>query len=137
MTETLSKIQQLENHLLQFPRAPTPVTHEFCNGIYARNMFIPAGVVLTGAIHREDNFLVVRYGDIAIWTENGMRRFKGGDLINSKRGIKRAGYAFEDTLVTTFHANPTNETDPEELWELFTVPDIAELPFEVILELEG
>jgi hypothetical protein len=141
MTETKlvssDKIEQLEAMLLQLPQASLPVVHEFCEGVYARTMHIAAGTCLTGAIHREDNFLVIREGDIAIWTDKGMKRFKAGDLINSKAGIKRAGYAFTDTVLTTFHANPTNETEPELLWELFTVGDVSELEFKVNLLIEA
>ena len=90
-------------------------------------MFIPKGVVLTGAIHRSENLMFIRSGDITVWTEEGMKRVKGGALVKSLEGLKRVGYAHEDTLLTTVHFNPTNERDPEELWQLFTVESLAEL----------
>jgi len=123
--------------LKQLPQAETPVTHEFCDGIYARTMFIPKGVALTGAVHCNENFLIIRFGDITVWTKAGMKRLLTGELIFSKAGIKRVGYAHEDTLLTTFHANPTNETNPELLWELFTVPDETYLENEILLKLEA
>jgi hypothetical protein len=40
----------------------------------------------------------------------------------SKIGTKRAGIALTDVEITTFHANPTNEKNPQALWDLFTIP---------------
>jgi hypothetical protein len=40
----------------------------------------------------------------------------------SKIGTKRAGIALTDVEVTTFHANPSNEQEPQKLWDLFTIP---------------
>jgi hypothetical protein len=131
-----SKIERFEQLLLQLPQVICPTTHDFCDGVYARSMFIPAGVALTGAIHRSENFLLIRYGDITVWTENGMRRMTTGEMVKSLPGAKRAGYAHTDTLLTTFHANPTNETDPELLWELYAVDDVSEIENEVALMIE-
>ena len=125
ITPTRETIQRLENMLLELPQVHMPTTHEFCDGLYARTMFIPAGTVLTGAIHRSENFLFVREGDITVWTENGMRRCVTGDMVKSLEGAKRVGLTHSDTTLTTVHFNPDNVTDPEELWELFTVEDAA------------
>jgi hypothetical protein len=132
----IDKIQRFEDMLFKLPQVPLQTTHEFCDGIYARTLCIPAGVVLTGAIHRSENFLLVRSGDITVWTEEGMKRAQAGAMVKSLPGAKRVGYAHSDTLLTTFHPNPTNETDPEELWELFTVDDISQIENEVILQIE-
>jgi hypothetical protein len=40
----------------------------------------------------------------------------------SKIGTKRAGIALTEVEVTTFHANPSNEQDPQALWDMFTIP---------------
>lgn len=137
VTETREKIFKFENMLLQLPQIVCPTTHDFCEGLYARTMFIPKGTALTGAIHRSENFLIIRSGDISVWTEHGMKRMKAGEMVVSGEGHKRVGYAHEDTLLTTFHANPTNETDPELLWELFTVEDASEIEHEITLMLEA
>ena len=53
------KIFELEDQIQQavdagiFPAMPNEVTHEFCNGVYARSLFIPSGGLLTGAIHKD------------------------------------------------------------------------------------
>ena len=115
-------IYRLEAHLLTLPQVDMPVEHDHCSGLYARTMKIPAGTVLTGAVHREECFFVVRSGIIAITTDKGVTKAHAGDMLKSAAGTKRAGVAITDVVVTTFHANPTNETDPATLWDLFTIP---------------
>ena len=67
-------IYRLEGALLQFPQVDMPVQHEFCAGLYARTMHIPAGTVLTGAVHREESFFLVRKGDLMVSAGDGTAR---------------------------------------------------------------
>ena len=115
-------IYRLEAELLKLPQVSMPVEHAFCAGLYARTMHIPAGTVLTGAIHREESFFLVRKGQLIVSTDNGPRTLAPGDMSVSKIGAKRAGITLTDVEVTTFHANPTNEHEPQALWDLFTIP---------------
>ncbi len=115
-------IYNLEAHLLRLPQVPMPVTHDFCKGLYARTMHIPAGTVLTGAVHRDESFFVVRRGILIVTTDAGPVRVEPGFMSVTRPGTKRAGIAVTDVEVTTFHANPTNETDPETLWETYVQP---------------
>ena len=115
-------IYRLESELLKLPQVEMPIEHAFCAGLYARTMRIPAGTVLTGAIHREESFFLVRKGDLIVSTDDGPKRLGAGAMSISRIGTKRAGVALTDVEVTTFHANPTNEQDPTELWDLFTIP---------------
>jgi quercetin dioxygenase-like cupin family protein len=125
--ESHAPIYRLEAKLLTLAQVEMPVEHDHCSGLYARTMHIPAGTVLTGAVHKEACFFVVRTGTIAVTTDNGVTKAHAGDMLLSKAGTKRAGVAITDVVITTFHANPTNETDPAALWDLFTVapPAIA------------
>jgi hypothetical protein len=115
-------IYRLEAELLKLPQVEMPVEHAFCAGLYARTMHIPAGTALTGAIHRQESFFLVRKGSLIVSTDNGPRTLSPGDMSVSSIGTKRAGVALTDVEVTTFHANPTNEQEPNALWDLFTIP---------------
>jgi hypothetical protein len=115
-------IYRLEAELLKLPQVEMPVEHDFCAGLYARTMHIPAGTALTGAIHRQESFFLVRKGSLIVSTDNGPRTLGPGDMSVSNIGTKRAGVALTDVEVTTFHANPTNEQEPNALWDLFTIP---------------
>ena len=115
-------IYRLEGAILELPQVKMPVQHEFCAGLYARTMHIPAGTILTGAVHREESFFLVRKGDLIVSTDTGPKRLGAGDMSISRINTKRAGIALTDVEVTTFHANPSNEQDPQALWDMFTIP---------------
>lgn len=120
-------IYRLEAELLKLPQVDMPVEHAFIPGLYARTMHIPAGTGLTGAVHREACFFVVRSGVLVVTTDEEPVELRAGQMLESKAGTKRAGVAITDVVVTTFHPNPTNETDPKKLWDLFTTPAPAML----------
>jgi hypothetical protein len=65
-----------------------------------------------------------------------MKTATGGDLIKSGAGVKRAGFAHTDTIITTVHANPLNETDEETLWQMYVVPDDEAVEFRKTLLIE-
>lgn len=112
---------KLERALLDFPQADMPVTHEHCDGLYARTIHLKADQILTGAIHQHECFFLVRSGFILVTTDDGERLLKAGDMVVSRAGSKRAGVALVDTVVTTFHPNPSGERDPVRLWDQYVV----------------
>ncbi len=52
-------------------------------------------------------------------TDEGMKRLKACTVVKSQPGIKRAGYAHEDSVWITVHHNPTEERLPEKLWDIY------------------
>lgn len=122
-------IYRLEAEIRKLPPVECPVEEEFCDGIYARTMHIPAGTILTGHVHKGECFLVVRSGELVVTAGGEPLLLRGGDMVRSMPGAKRAGYALTDCVVTNFHANPTNEREKSRLWDLFIEPAPAmELP---------
>lgn len=117
-----SAVLRLEAEILKHPQVEMPVAHDHCDGVYARSMLIPAGTIATGAIHRGESFFVVRMGTLIMHTPQGPMEFQAGHMAITRPGEKRAVIAVTDVIVTTFHANPDNETDPQALWDRFTVP---------------
>ena len=115
-------IYDLEAALLRLPQAEVPLEHSFCNGLYARTIHIPAGCLITGAVHRHESFWVVRSGELAFTNEDGIATIAvSGQMGRSPVGIKRAGLALSDVVFTTFHANPDNEIDPKRIWDKYTI----------------
>jgi len=89
-----------------------PVAHHFSKGLYSRTILIKAGECLTGKIHTTEH-LCIMYGDLEIASEHGRERLTGYNILNSKPGVKRIGYAYTDTLFTTLHV--TDELDVDKL----------------------
>lgn len=115
----------LEREIQQLPQVDCPVRHYFAPGMAAREMTIPAGVVLTGAVHRHEHLCTISKGRIVVSTDDGMKELVAPCTIVSMAGAKRVGYAIEETVWTTYHA--TNETDPDRLIEEITESTSAQL----------
>lgn len=124
--ELRGKIDELEAMMFEMPEAQIDfeklTRHYFSNGMYAREITIPKGTLLTGKIHLHEHINVVSKGDISVLTENGIERIKAPATIISKPGTKRVGFTHEETVWTTFHFNPTNEKDPAVLEQLLIAP---------------
>lgn len=112
---TRDDVFRLEGEISKLPQVDCPVRHFFAPGIYGREMTIPAGVVLTGAVHRHEHLCTVSKGRIAVSTDEGMKELCAGATIVSAPGAKRVGYAIEETVWITYHPNPTNERDLDKL----------------------
>lgn len=108
-----AKVYALEAELQQCPQVDCPVVNHFAPGIYAREMTIPAGVVLTGAVHKTEHLNIVSKGRISVSTDDGMKEVSAPYTFVSKPGTKRVGFAHEETVWTTIHA--TDETDLDKL----------------------
>jgi hypothetical protein len=119
------KVERLECELEHAPQVECPVRHYFVPGMYAREMTIPAGVVLTGAVHKTEHLSTISAGRIAVQTEDGVIEIAAPYTFVSKPGAKRAGYAIETTVWTTYHATQT--TDLDALVEELTESTAAEL----------
>lgn len=123
-------IAKLEDAIRQLPPVEAPVSHHFSPGIYAREMFIPRGTVLTGKIHLTDHLCLITQGDISVLTESGVKRLKAGAVVHTKAGMKRAGYAHEDTRWVTVHA--TDETDVDLLEATLVADEFSDPRVEAI-----
>ncbi len=118
------KLERLDALLAQVPQTYMPVTHRFSRGVYARELFIPAGTVLTGRIHKYSQINILLRGDISVLTEDGIKRIQAPFVIESPPGTKRAGYAHEDTVWMTICG--TDTTDPDVLEDELTTRSYAE-----------
>jgi quercetin dioxygenase-like cupin family protein len=125
-----AKILKLEAQMLSMAEhaVELPVDNHFAPGIYMRALHIPKGTTLTGAIHKTEHMNILSQGEMTVWTEDGMKRLKASTVIKSMPGIKRVGFAHEDSVWITVHLNPTEERDPEKLVEMLTVKTFEELP---------
>lgn len=113
-TSLPSKFDELEAAIASLPAVEPKVIHHFAPGVYAREMRILPGTMLTGKIHRTEHLNIVQ-GDITVFNEQdgSGRRITGYGCFVSKAGTRRAGFAHGVTSWITVH--PTNETDLEKI----------------------
>src|ERR1700739_4861404 len=109
------QVLQLEDRMRQEPdQIHIEPVHYFAQGLYAREITIPKGAALTGKIHLFEHINIISKGDISVLTEDGVKRIKAPATIISQPGIKRIGYAHEETVWTTIHACNVKDGDEAE-----------------------
>lgn len=123
---SLSSILALEALVGSVPQVETPVRHHFAEGLYVREMLIPAGTVIVGKVHRQSHLNIMTRGRMIVWTQEGRRELVVSTepfVIESKAGTKKVGYALEDTVWLNIHLNPANERDMERLEGLYILSE--------------
>jgi hypothetical protein len=128
-----SQILSLERAMKEQPQLKITPRHYIAHGLYAREITIPKGCLLTGKIHLFEHINIVSKGDISVLTDTGVKRIQAPATFIASPGIKRVGFAHEETVWTTIHA--ANISDPEKAEELLVVDSFEE--YTKALEGEG
>jgi quercetin dioxygenase-like cupin family protein len=134
------KVNALESMMREMPQVDMPVTNYFSKGapgrgVYARELFIPKGTVLTGKIHKYENLNIMLQGELSVLVGDEIVRVKAPFTIVSPPGTKRIAYAHEDTIWITVHG--TDETDMDKIENEFVAQsDIEYIEFSESLKLE-
>lgn len=123
----MNKVVELENHIRDLPQVEIPVEHHFAPGIYARVIHIPAGVVLTGKIHKTLHMCILAQGTVHVTIDNGEHAevFDAFCIFNAPAGSKKAIYAETDAVFINVH--PTELTDLEMIEKEFIAPSYEAL----------
>lgn len=117
------KIHQFQNEVAKLEQVEIPTTHTFSKDVYAREIKIPAGTVLVGKIHKHENLNIISKGKITVVSVEGIKTIEAPYTFVSTPGVKRVGFAHEDTVWTTIHG--TSETDLEKIEEQFIAKDYS------------
>lgn len=117
-----AQIANLEAAMRELPQVEIPTSHTFGPGFYARTITIPAGSVLTGKVHATEHVFILSKGDITLVTEDGRQRVQAPFQTIARAGLKRAGYAHTECVVTNVHI--TTETDLQKLEADLIVPEV-------------
>ena len=126
------QVMQLESAINSHPNQVNlddDTYHHFAPGIYLRELFIPEGVVITGAIHRTKHLTIVANGTVRITTDDGVKELTGPAVFVSEIGAKKAIYAITDA--TVMNPLPTMETDIMKIEEHFIAPSFEALEQEL------
>lgn len=99
------KVELLQQELAKLPQYEPETKHYFHGGMYCREVFRHAGVLVVGAVHKKEHMYLIVSGTVAITDgEGNVQEVTGPHLFQSKPGTKRAVYAVTDALCMTFHA---------------------------------
>jgi len=118
------KVNLLEGEMRKHEPVEIPVKHHFSQGVYAREITIPAGTLLTGKIHKFEQLNILSAGEISVLTEDGIKRVSAPFTVVSPPGTKRIAYAHTECVWTTIHG--TTETDLEKIESHFIAQSDAD-----------
>ena len=109
-------IVEAENIMLDMPQADCPVVHHFGNGIYIREVTMPAGILAIGHIQKfaQNNFLL--QGKIAMIGEGGVKILEAPLFFVGEPG-RKMGFVIETVVWQNIWA--TDETDVEKLEAMY------------------
>ena len=116
--------------------------HRFTPGLYTREMTVPAGVMVTGMIHKTEHISIMLSGKMLIpdLVNGGSMEIQAPIVEIAKPGIKRVGIATEEVVWITVH--PTELTDVDEIIEQIVTNDFSEVAHLVdqsakLIEIDG
>lgn len=118
---TRDKIFAAEAFMKEQPQVNIPVQHYFSQGVYAREITIPAGVILTGEIHKFAQLNILSKGRMQVYTEEGIKEVEAPFTVVSPPGTKRIAHTITECVWTTIHG--TDETDIEIIRSKFIAKD--------------
>jgi quercetin dioxygenase-like cupin family protein len=95
------------------PDTLTPV-HRFTKGIYARELTMPAGVVIVGKRHAQEHLVMMTEGKCTVFTERGQEDLVAPCTFISPAGEKRVLFINEQTTWTCIHRTDATDLDSVE-----------------------
>lgn len=118
---TRGDIERLQEQMLTLPQVELPTVHHFAHGTYVREMHVKADTVLVGKVHKTEHIFVLLSGEMTLITDQGRMRVKAPWIAVAPPGLKRAGYAHEDSIVLNIHHS--FERELEKLEDELVEPD--------------
>lgn len=104
----------MSNQIVDIRENELPLTHTFSDGVYAREIFMPKGMMVIGQVHNTTHLNLVSKGSALVVDNAGrVSRVTAPFTFESKAGVRKVLFILEDMFWTTIHV--TNETDIEVL----------------------
>lgn len=109
------RLEALQRGAELVPQVDCPVRHHFAPGVYMREMTIPAGTMVVGAVHKVENLVIVSLGRVLAATPDGPIEVAAGQTLRCMPGTKNAVIALEDSRWSNVYPNPDDVTDEDVL----------------------
>ena len=99
----IDRVRLLEDELRKMPQYEPITTHTFHAGMYCREVYRGADVLVVGKVHKKEHMYYIVSGTVAITTDEGVMAVTGPKMICSKPGTKRAVYSITPAHCLTLH----------------------------------
>lgn len=104
---TGDRIDLLEGAMSSLQPVNCPLKHRFTPGLYTREIFMPAGSLITSLIHKTTHQFMILKGKVSVFSENdGEQLLEAGYVGITTPGTRRVLYIHEDCVWITCHALP-------------------------------
>jgi len=103
------------------PQVTGETRHHFSDGMYARELFIPAGTVVVGALHKSQHLYMVVKGKCKVSSQYETVKIEAPYIGETIPGTKRVIYAETDCVWIGFF--PTQLTDIDEIEAALIEPE--------------
>jgi hypothetical protein len=120
----LESAQEFENELLKYEQIDLNVKHFYINGMYAREITIPKGAMITSRVHAYGYVDIMISGDITIITDAGKSSYSGYNLFEGFAGKKRVGLAHTEVKWITIHNVPNRDDASENFYDKLTYDSV-------------
>ncbi len=106
-----------------------PLEHFFASGTYTRKITLPAGMMLTGAIHKHETMNIITTGHVRVVTETeGVKDIIAPAYFIGPKCTKRLIYVIEECVWCTIHTDFGGLRDPDELREALAWDSYDQMP---------
>lgn len=114
---TAGKIDALAVAILeQLELVDMPLVHRFTPGLYSREIFMRAGIVVVSKIHNTEHQFAILEGAVDVFTEaDGVQRLRAPHVGITKPGTQRVLQIREDCRWVTFHPLVEGESSEADL----------------------
>ena len=130
--KAITGVEGCVEHHTDAMQAVCPVTHHLENGLYTREIFMPAGQLVISFIHKQTHPSFFMEGDMSLLMDTGeVKRVKAPMTVHTEVGTQRVAYIHEDTRWVCVYRTDA-ETVEEAEKEVYTM-DFRELP-EVVIQ---
>jgi len=118
---TQDNIYKLQDIIKGMPQVTGETRHHFSDGMYARELFIPAGTVVVGALHKSQHLYMVVKGKCKVSSQYETVKIEAPYIGETIPGTKRVIYAETDCVWIGFF--PTQLTDIDEIEAALIKPE--------------
>jgi hypothetical protein len=124
-----NRMLELEANILAVdgPAVEAEYNHYFTPGVYTREMFLPAGSIWTGQIHKESSINIITKGHVKVVTDEGDYEIHAPYTFISGPGVKKALHVVTDTTWVATYPWDGKTTDFKELAKQHLYSSYAEV----------
>ena len=102
--EHINNVFKMEDYIKGMQGSDIEWVHRFVDGMYGREMFVPAGNLLTGAVHKQEHISIFLEGVLLVPDEDGNSKIIQAPAVEiGHPGMKRVGVALTDVRWITSH----------------------------------